>query len=51
VFAEDGNRAPSTAQVEEPPVEAAAQEGTLDLGKGPMMPSTMVGRSAEGEGT
>ena len=26
-------------------------EGAPDLGKGPMMPSTMVGRSAEGEGT
>ena len=45
------NRAPSPAWVEEPPVEAATSEGTADLGKGPMMSSTMVGRSAEGEGT
>ena len=44
-------RASSPARVEEPPVEAAALEGTPDLGKGPMMSSTMVGRSAEGEGT
>jgi hypothetical protein len=41
-------RAPSPARVEEPPVEAAAPEGTPDLGKRPMMSSTMVGRSAEG---
>jgi len=48
--AKEENRAPSLARVEEPPVEAAASEGAPDLGKGPMMSSTMVGRSTEGEG-
>ena len=47
--AEEENKAPSPARLEEPPVEAAAPEGTPDLGKGPMMSLTMVGRSAEGE--
>ena len=45
--AEEENKAPSPTRVEEPP---AAMEGALDIGKGPMMSSTMVGRSAEGEG-
>ena len=40
---EEENRAPSPARMEEPSVEAATQEGAPDLGKGPMMPSTMVG--------
>ena len=38
-------RAPSLARVEEPP------EGTLNLGKRPMMSSSMVGRSARNKGT
>ena len=49
--AKEENRAPSPAWVEEPPVEASAQEGAPDHGKGPMMPSNVVGRSAECEGT
>ena len=47
---EDENKAPSPARVEEAPVEAAVTEAAPDLGKGPMMYSTMVGRSTEGEG-
>ena len=49
------DKAPSPASVEEgrapslAPVEAPTQEGTPDHGKGPMIPVTMVGRSAEGE--
>ena len=48
---EEENKAPFPALVEEPPVEAPAQEGAPDHGKGPMMPSTVVGGSAEGEET
>jgi hypothetical protein len=39
---EEENRAPSPARVEDLPVEAAAQEGAPDLGKVPMMPSTVA---------
>jgi len=42
--AEEDNRALSPARVEEEPVEDAAPEGAPDLGKGPMMPSTMAVR-------
>jgi hypothetical protein len=37
--------------VEEPPIEATAPEGTLDLGKRPITSSAMVGKSAQGEET
>ena len=43
--------APSPIQVEEPPVEARAPEGTPDLGKRPMTSSPMVGRSIQDEET
>jgi len=49
--AEEENRAPSPARVEEPPVETSVQEGAPDHTKGPMMPSNMVGGSIEGEGS
>ena len=48
---EEENRAPSPAPVEEPPVEAPAQEGAPDHGNGPMMPSIVVGGSTEGKET
>ena len=49
--AEEENKALSHARVEEPPVEAPAQEGASNQGKDPMMASTVVGGSAEGEET
>ena len=54
---EEENKAPSPALVEEnrapspTPVEALAQEGAPDHGKGPMIPATVVGDSAEGKET
>ena len=54
---EEENKAPSPTPVEEnrapspAPVEAPAQEGAPDHGKGPMIPSTVVGGSAEGKET
>ena len=54
---EGENKAPSPTPVEEDrapspaPVEAPTPEGAPDRGKGPMIPITVVGGSAEGEET
>jgi hypothetical protein len=48
---EEENRSPSPARVEEPSVEVSTQEDAPDHGKGPLIPSTVVGGSAEGGGT
>ena len=49
--AEGGNRAPSSAQVEEPFVKAGTQPNALHPGKRPMATSAMVGRSTQDEET